>query len=1020
MTLPELGIKRFVMAFMVGSAVVLFGIVSYFRIGIAQFPNVDFPIIIVAATQDGADADVMDNTVTSILMDKLNGIAGIDTITASSSAGVSAITITFELEKNVDIAFNEVQSRVNQALPELPSGIDSPSILKASSTSDPILQITVSGNRTIQQINEYASEIIKKKLEIVDGVSEVQIFGERDRQIRVNIDIQKLASYGIGITDLINAFTDAHVQMPAGYIIKDKTELLLNLNFEAHKIDEFNSIVIKNNNGAFVRLGDIATVVDGLDEFRKFSSYDSKPSVTLGITSIAGSNAFDIEKGIMDRLDSEILPNLEPGIKLNITENTVNYIRDVVNNLKEHLILGVVLTSAIVYLFLRNLTSTIIVSCSIPISLFGAIIVMYAFGYTFNMITLLGLLLLIGIVVDDAIIVLENIYRRVENGEEPSKASLSGSNQVVFAVLASTLSLVSIFGPVIFMAGIVGKFFQSFAIVVTFGVVISYLVSMYITPMLCSRYLRKSKGREGIIKQGLEKGFKAIEFVYRKLLGLALNNRIITLLIAIGVFVSVFFVSVPVEFISSSDKSEFRVFVRTAPGANIYATLEKIREVEDILRKYKEVKEFVSSIGNNDGPVNRARISVNMVDLKDRDISQVDFVRKIQKDLNKIVGATVIASSPSAVGGDDYGFTFNVNGPSVEKVYEYSLKIQSKLSQDERFGNMDLDMNVIPQLRMNPDRDKIALLNLTSNEVLQSIRAAVGGIKVGKYSDLNGSKRYDIVMKVKDSQINSIDSLDNIYIKSSTNQLIRLDNVVTPEEYLGFGTIKRNGSLYSAQLSGNPSVATGDVIPIAQKIAEEILPAGYSISFEGQTKQLQKTITNMLFVFVLAIILLYMVLASQFNSFIQPLIIMVSVPLAIVGGIYGLFVTGFSMNMFSMIGTILLVGLVAKNAILLIDFTNEIRRNENKSVKEALLEACPIRLRPILMTSLTVVLSMLPAAISRGAGSENNASMSIVVIGGILSSTLLTLIVIPSLYSVVEGFTEKRKNKKRVKISQGK
>ena len=1017
MTFSELGIHRHVMAYMVSCAIMLFGLVGYFRVGIDEYPQVDFPTIIVATQYKGADAKVIDNVVTTVLLNNLNGITGIDTITGRSDAGRSTVILSFDLDKNIDIAFNEVQTKVNQALGSLPGDIEVPQIRKASNLDTPILAITFSGDRTIQNLNEYATEVVKKKLETINGVSEIQVDGEIDRVVRVELDIFKLASYNIGVNEVIMAFQKSHIQMPGGFITGNNKELLLNLDLEYHSVNEMKNIVIKKSGGALVKLSDVANVIDGSDDFRQYSSFNSTPAITLGVMNIAGSNSFSIEKDVMERLQTDIAPNLLPGIQFEITENKVDYIRAVVSSLEEHLYLGTFLTAIIVYLFLRSFISTMIISVSIPISLLGAMIVIYAFGYTLNTITLLGLLLLIGVVVDDSIIVLENIYRKIEEGMTPVKAAIEGSNQVLFAVLAATLSLVCIFGPVIFMAGIIGRFFQSFAVVVTFGVLISYFNSLYITPMLCARYLKSSHKKENAFKRFLESMFLAMERSYTSLLSLSLKHRTIVLILSLLIFFSSFpfFSRLGTEFTADGDKSAFSINIRTPAGSNIYYTLDKVKQVENILNKHKEVQAVVATVGNNASSVNRAKLDVNMVPIKSRDISQKDFSNKVQEELKNIAGANVHVISAAGVDGGAK-LNFSITATDLDALYKTALLLEDAYQKDPRIGNADLTLELTSKINFVPNRDKMALLNVSSLDVAQAISVNVGGATIGKFNNANDSKRYDVRLKAKDNQFHSLADLNNIYVLSNIgSQLIRLDSIVTPKEELGFSRIYKNGSVYAATFSSNPNASLGEAITAIKEINQKILPPGYNLVFAGSSKELQKTISSVLFSFSLSIILLYMVLASQFNSFIQPLVLMMAIPLAIVGASISLFLTKNSLNIFSMIGFILLVGLVAKNSILLIDFTNELRQ-KGKSINEALLLACPLRLRPIIMTSLTVILSMLPAALAKGEGSENNASMSVAVIGGMISSTLLTLLVIPALYSAVESIFEKIENRKSKNI----
>ncbi|MCL2567727.1 MAG: efflux RND transporter permease subunit [Alphaproteobacteria bacterium] len=1024
MSLPELGIKRHVMSYMTASVIMLFGLVGFFMTGIDQYPNVDFPFITVITTQRGADAEVVDQTITKVLLEKLNGISGIDSITGSSTPGTSVVSIAFILEKNVDVAFNEVQAKVSESLRSLPDGIDSPIIRKETMSGSAIIRFTLTGNRTLQQLNAYAETFIQKRLQTVNGVSEVPIYGQRAREMRVELDIYKMASYGLTVDDVRNAIVRNHYQMPGGYIVGAKNELLLDLNLEFKSADELKRLVVKNNGASFVRLQDIANIYEGLEDFRRYASFNGEPSLIIGVSKISGTNAFDIEKEVMDRFNNEILPALEPGLSLTVTGNDVDFIRELVRGLEEHLYLGTVLTAIVVFLFLRSLTATFIVALSIPISLLGAVFVIYAFGYTLNAITLLALLLLIGVVVDDSIIVLENIYRKMEEGTPPREAAIDGANQIVFAVLAATLSLIAIFGPVFFMGGIIGKFFKSFAVVVVFGLVISYLVGMYVTPMLSSRFLRLSSHKQGRFKRGLEATFVFIEKWYLKLLQFALNYRALVLILAVAFFMSsfLFFSKVPGEFASESDQSRFNINLKTPAGSNIYYTIEKIREVEAILKQHPEVKDVSSMIGGGrNTAVSASSMWVNMVPIADRNISQRDFIRMLQPELNKIVGASVIAASQGIGGGA--GMQFNLTGPDLRTVYKYSDLLSQALSNLPEIAAVTTSASLLPQLKFIPNRDKIALLGLTTTDVVNAIGISIGGQAIAMFNSEDNPERYNLRLKGKDSQFTWKDSVNNIFLRAGGNKIIRIDSVVQPEEFLGFSTVERFGTMFSTQFSVNPSVILSEALIVVNEAAAKILPPGYRLEMVGATKEFQRTIVNVAIVFGMAVILLYMVLASQFNSFIQPLVLMVSVPLAVVGGVFGLFITGFSLNMFSMIGLILLVGLVAKNAILLIDFTNELRK-EGYSIKDALLKACPTRLRPILMTSLTIILTMIPAAVARGAGSEDNASLAIVVVGGILSSTLLTLVVVPTLYAVVENIFEKRKNKKgktkeSIKMLQG-
>jgi HAE1 family hydrophobic/amphiphilic exporter-1 len=1020
MTFPELGIKRYVMAFMSALIIIVVGIVSWQRIGIEETPNVEFPYITVVATQSGADAEIIDNTITSVLIESLNGIPGLVSIKGESRNGVGYAVLEFELSKSIDIAFSEVQVKVNQSLSSLPSGIDQPQILKNSVGGNEFIRIVVYGDRTYEQLTEYIKNNIKPNLENIKGVSNVDIFGAREKKVIIKLDQDKMAKFGIAVNEISSALRSSHIQYAAGYIVGESKDISLKLDFEYRNIDDLKNLVIKKGKQSFIRLKDIANISIESDNLRSYSAfksirdtdslaYNSLPSLTLGIYKIPGSNAFSIEQNVQELLNTSIIPSLEPGLKLLITYNETSFIKRAVNTLQKHLVEGVGITALIVLLILANLRSTLIIAFSIPISLLGAIVVMYAFGYTFNILTLLALLLLIGVVVDDSIIVLENIYKKMEHGIPPKQAAIEGSNQIVFAVLASTLSLICIFGPVVFMDGIVGRFFQGFAVVVTFGVVISYFVSMFITPMLCAYFLKYSH-KKNIIARMLEDFFAMLDKGYEKLLTVALKNRLIVLAIAASLFFIVFkwFAAIPFEFTPSEDYSSVRISIEAPTSTNLYYTINKIKEVEDIVAKYDQVLSLYSRVGGNN---NKGSISVSLVPLNQRTVSQTQFIQTLREALRNIVGVKVTVGEGRGGGGPGGSrVAITLVGSNLNEIYDYSNKLVDIYQQNPNIVNASSSLDKTARVRILDDKNQIAILGVSSIEIAQAIATLNNGSKIGKFNQQGDNNRYDIILRSQALNIKNSQDLNKFYITSSNNKLISLNNLLKIEEYYAINTIIRDGSLYSTTINIDP-VPNIDALKLGTETietAKNILPNSISVKIEGNSKELSKTINNVLFAFTLAVVLLYMVLASQFNSFIQPFVLMMTIPLAIIGGILALNLTHLSLNIYSMIGMILLVGLVVKNAILLVDLTNELREKGN-NIKDALIKACPVRLRPILMTSLTVIFTMVPSAISKAEGSASNASLSMAVIGGMLSSTILTLIVIPVLYSFVEGGIERAK-----------
>ena len=1020
MNLPELSIKRHVFAWMLSAVIVLFGVISYQRIGIDRIPSIDFPIIMVNTTLKGANPDVVDSSITSIIETAVNTTPGIEHIQSSSSPGVSTITITFALNKNIDVAYNEVQSKVSQVLKKLPQDTDPPTIQKVDSNAQAVIWLALTGDRTIQQLNLYATNVLKKKFETINGVGEVTLGGRRDRVVRVSLSPERMAAYKLTASDLINAFNTQHVQLPGGFLVSNQTEKLVKLDLEFHDVKDLGELIINHRDGAPVHLKDIATITDSITDNRQVARYNGMPTVGLGMVKIANANTVEIIKEVERRLDEEIRPNLPPGMKLEISTNDSIFINQMVSSLKEHLFTGTLLAALIVFIFLRSMRSTLIIATAIPVSLLGAIAVMYFSGYTFNSMTLLGLLLLIGVVVDDAIVVLENIFRHREHVDrDPISAAINGSSEVTFAVIAASLSLVCIFAPVIFMDGIVGMFFKSFGVVVTFGVLASLFVSLTLTPMLCSRYLSVGH-KENKFYSAIERGLAKLDSTYHYLLNLSLNNRwrvlIITLLFVIlgGGYAMK---NVQKDFVPEADEGSFTISVKTPLGSSLEYTDSRLKLVEAAIAKHpKEVASFFSTIGSGSrGQVNQGNVNVRLVSKTERQKSQQELIKELKKQFDQIPGVKAIPSPASiAKGQRSEKLQFIITGSSLDEIGSLSKQMQQALTKNSDMGKVDLDVQLdLPQLDMSIDRTRAASLGLSANDVAGAVSMYAGGLNVAKYNDFNGDgQRYDIRLKADENEMKQTTDLSKIYLRSASGELVRLDAVASFTPALGAAVIGRYDMQYSANFYANPSMPLGDAVTLVKETAAKILPTNYTLKMTGQAEEFGKTFKNIKFVFILAFILLYMVLASQFNSFVQPVIIMLAQPLAIIGGLIALLLSGDSLNIYSMIGLVLLIGLVAKNSILLVDLTNQLRER-GASINAALKEACPIRLRPVVMTSLTIILALLPAALGLGAGSETNKPLSVAIIGGMISSTLLTLVVVPAAYSLVMNGLENWKARKK-------
>jgi HAE1 family hydrophobic/amphiphilic exporter-1 len=1005
MTLPELSIKRHVLAWMLSGVLVLFGIISYQRIGVDRFPYIEFPIISVSTTEKGANPDIIDASITNVIETSVNSVPGIEHIQSSSSPGVSNVTITFSLDKKVDVAFNEVQTKVNQVLRRLPKDADPPVVAKVETGASPIMWLALRGDRTQQQLNQYALNVLKKRLETINGVGEVRLGGRRDRTIRVNLLPERMAAMGVTAQDLQGAFSREHVQLPGGFMVGQKSEYLFKLDMEFHNLSDLGTMIVSYHDDAAIRLKDVAEIEDGLGDFRQLAHFNGERTVGLGIVKIANANTVAIIDEVQRRLQTEIRPQLPPGMTIEIASNDALYIQELINALLEHLVAGTLLAATVVWLFLRSIRSTLIIATAIPVSLLGAVAVMYFGGFTFNVMTLLALLLLIGVVVDDAIVVLENIFRHREHlDSDPVSAAMNGSKEVAFAVLAATLSLVSIFAPVIFMSGIIGQFFKSFAVVVTFGVLVSLFVSLTLTPMLCSRYLKVS-ANHGRFYYALDAFFHGMDKVYRTLLRLALNHRWKVLLITLLAVLSSawFFQQVKKEFVPEEDEGRFIVYLKTPLGSSVDYTNTRLVQVEQVLGKHPEIATYFTGIGiGQTGQVNQGFAYVRMQDRDKRNVRQQDTLKKLREEFARIPGVRAFpAPVPMVQGQRGDPLQFNLSGPNLAQVAGLAQQVQQKLSNVPGMGKVDLDMQLdLPELVMNIDRTRTADLGLSAQDVAFSLNMLTGGIDIAKYNDDPGDgERYDIRIKAKDGSFGQPADLSKIYLRNSSGSMVRLDTVASFKPLLGAAVIGRFDLKYAANFYGTPTLPLGEAVTKVQETAKPLLPPGYAVKFTGQAEEFGKTTKYMAFAFVMAIILLYMVLASQFNSFLQPFIIMLAQPLAIIGGVMALWLTGHTLNIFSMIGLVLLIGLVAKNSILLVDLTNQ-RRAEGMAIDVALQDACPIRLRPVLMTSLTIILALLPAAMGFGAGAETNAPLSVAVIGGMITSTLLTLVVVPAVYSL--------------------
>jgi len=1009
MNLPELSIKRHVLAWMMSGLFVLFGIVSAERIGVDRFPAVDFPMISVSTVQVGAGPEVIDASITSIVEDKINSIPGIERVHSFSTPNLSVVTVEFLLSKNIDVAFNEVQTKINQILRELPEGSDPPIIAKLELGAAPIMWLALTGDRTPQQLDLYARNTIKKRIENIEGLGEVLIGGARKRTVRIWLDMERMQGLAVTIPEVIGAFQKEHLQFPGGFLTGDKHEYLINLDMEFHTVDALKKMIVRSIGGSTITLNDIARIEDGLADNRQLARHMGKEAIALGIVKVPGANVVAIADELQRRLDKDILPALPPGLNLSITSSEAEITRSLVDGLKEHLVESILLTFLVVFLFLKNIRATLIVTTVIPVSLFGAITVAYFFGFTLNLMTLLSLLLLIGIVVDDAIVVLENIYRHRDEGLEPDarSAALSGSKEVTFSVVAASLSLIAIFAPVIFMEGMIGRMFSAFAIIVSMGVLGSLFVSLTLIPMLCSRYLHVEQ-QHGRIYQLFDRAFLALDNSYKFTLDLCLRHRWRVLLSALTLFLASLslFGMVGKDFIPNNDTGDLLVGYKTPLGSTLGESGARLDELEAILSEDPDIESYFTMIGVGAvGQVSEGRAFVTLKNKEKRKRSQQDVRLDLQKQLGHIPGLQAFITNPSPIGGGSRGesLQLSLTGPDINIVAELARDLMQKLEVIPGIGNPDLDMQMeLPQLKIHVDRQRASDLGISAMDVAYAIGVLTGGIDVANFNEKPGDgNRYDIRLQAEPGQLKHSTDLGKIYLRTASGEQVRLDTIANWQPELAPAKIQKVDMLYSAMFFSEPTVPMGEIVAQIKKLATVSLPQGYSLSFIGQAEHMGKSFQSLVGVFAMAIILIYMVLASQFDSFVQPWVLMLAQPMAIVGGVAALVLSGNTLNIFSMMGLVLLVGLVAKNSILLVDLTNQYRQ-QGLSIDQALRQACPTRMRPVLMTSMTIIFAMLPAATGFGSASDWTIPMAVTVIGGMISSTLLTLVVVPAAYSLLE------------------
>ena len=1017
MSLPDIAIRRPVLTWMMTLALVVFGVLGYNRLGVDQFPAMEFPVVVITATLEGASPEVMEEDVTDVIEEHVNTIAGLRRLRSRTEHGLTSVIAEFHLDHDLDVAAQDVRDRLSLARRQLPAELDPPVIQKVDPTSQAIFWIPMLTERSVVATSEYVRYQIKPYMETIPGVGAVILFGRRDRNIRVWLDGDELRARGLAATDVLNTIRREHVDIPSGRVESAQVEYSVKTDAEFRSVEELARLVIAHVDGAPVYLGDVARVEDGSEDPRMLARYNGRETVGLGLLKQTGANTVAIATEANRRLD-RLRGQLPPGLGFPRDEGLIDFsksIRESVAETQFALVFGALLATLTVFVFLRRTRPTLIVGAAIPISLVATFGIMWLLGFTLNVMTLLALALAVGIVVDDAIIVLENIERHREQGEGPFEAASSGTRQIAFAATVATLSIAVVFLPAAAVSGIVGNFLREFGLTVAAAVMISLFVALTLTPMLAARMPPPKTRAHGSIYEWLERGFLSLERSYRAVLHWALAHRGQTLAFAGASLVLAVGAcrELGSEFFPPEDQGRMLVRMETPPGTTLEATLEIMEMNERWLLTQPELAGLFSAIGiSGPGQPGNTNSGIMFAVLKpqgERERSVQELIAATRRALNKIPGQKAnVFDLSTMVGGGERGADFEIflkGDVSLTDLDALSDRMIRELEAKGGFVDLNKSLKMgLPEVRVVPDREKAAALGVDATSLATVVQAMIGGVDVATFKE--GGHRYDIRVRLEAEDRREPESILRLYTRARDGKLVELRNLVRIETGAAPSQITRADRQRSVTIYGNlEGKELGAGVADAREIAERILPDGMTIALAGEAEALRESVAQFGLMIVLALLVIYMLLASQFESFLHPLTVMLALPLAMVGALGGLLVTGHTINLFSMIGIILLFGLVTKNSILLVDYANQLRA-QGLDRLEAMRKAAPVRMRPVLMTALSMIFGVLPAALGVGPGSESRQPMAIATAAGMVSSTFLTLVVVPVFYVWIEDRAE--------------
>ena len=1019
MKITELAIKRPIFTTMMITALVVLGLFSYFRLGVDQMPNVEFPYVVVQTTLRGAGPEEIESSITKPIEESVNTISGIVDLTSTSYEGLSMVLIKFKLEKNGDVAAQEVRDKINAVLAQLPQGTDQPVVSKFDIGAISVVNIVVSGNRDLLELTQFAKKKIKENIETVSGVGSITMVGGREREIHIVVNPLKMASLNILTKQLKDAITQQNIEIPGGKVEQPSKEFVLRTLGRIKNVRDFNSIVITNVNGTPIRISDIARVEDTGERMTSSSYLNGRPAVTLVVKKQSGSNTVEVVKDIRKRVQ-EIQSLIPPGIETRIVGDQSKFIKDSVRTVEEHLILGALFAGLMVLVFIGDFRSTIISSISIPVSLIATFLLLDYAGFTLNTMTLLGLTIAVGLVIDDAIVMLENIYRHMEEHKiSPLKAAMAGAEEIGFAVIAMSLSLMVIFVPLAYMGGIIGRFVKSYGLTVAFAIAISTFVALTLTPMLCSLFLKVKSSEKTKLQKFTDHINEYLASKYIILLEWALSHRkaMVTASICIMLSMIPLFMFIGKDFLPTDDTGQYQITVKAPEGTSLEVMKQLFAQIEAEAKAIPYVTTTLSSIGTGIGAhagssaTNEGYITVELVDLSKR--PPLKEIMATERDMMaKYTGLRTAVSAAGGFGGGEKELQYVVMGPDLEKLQVYAGAVADHMKTLKGVVDVDLSFSYAkPEYRVEIDRDRAHDLGVKIEDIATSLRTMVGGEEdITKFKD--GDELYQVRVRADSNYRDRKDVLEALVVPALGGRMVRLDSLAKVVEGVGPTQIERLNRQRKITVEANTTgMPLGTMITEADKAFKKLnAPPEYSGSATGRSKELGNMLMGFVTAFLMAFIFIYIVLASQFESFVYPIAIIIALPLTLPFAVISLFVTGQSMTLFSIMGIFMLFGIVKKNAILQVDYTNTLRA-KGLTRHAASIEANRTRLRPILMTTLTLVACMIPTALGTGAGSGSRRAMAWVIIGGQTLSLLITLLMTPVTYTLFDDLQEWFKKK---------